>query len=323
MEKKIYYPVYKSVSWKINKEKYCLKCINDPDDTRGFYSATSQLYMSLIRLLRNGVTAIDVDMSDSYRIYKENSTRDLYKVVFKKNESILNTSKNTRLLRKLLLYEGYFHHDHYRDFDYSTLNIVTRAFFSPSEQVKKKEQEIINKYKINPAKTVAVYYRGTDKGIEVKLASPEVFIELARKLLKKNPGFKVLIQTDQSQVANMFADAFKDRCIFLEELPTVSGVVAFHHSAIQNIGKQQHVITLDAVVRILSRCRYVINCTGNVAVFIALYRGNTKNLFQFDMNGELIVPDNWHKIIGLIGRNIHKRSPGLFRLLKPYFPDKK
>jgi len=316
--------VYESVSWEIGNGRYHLKCINEPNSTRGFYACTSQLYMSLIRLLKNGVTSIDIDMSETYRIYKKDQKYDVYRDVFKKDESILKKSKYAHRLSRLPLYEGYFHHDHYKDFDYSALNIVTRSFFSPSDQVEKREQEIIKKYKINPAKTIAVFYRGTDKSTEVKLASQESFVDFARKFLKKNRGFKILLQTDQDQVADTFTKTFKGSCVVLKELPMAAGVIAVHHSLIPDLEKYQHVITLDAIVRILSRCKYVINSTGNVACFIALYRGNTKKLFQFDSNGELIFPSfNWYKAAGLVGQYIRTRSPRLFRFLKPYFPDKK
>jgi hypothetical protein len=34
-----------------------------------------------------------------------------------------------------------------------------------------------------------------------------------------------------------------------------------------------------------------VTTSGNVGAWIAIYRGNTDNLYQFDSNGDLIEPD--------------------------------
>ncbi len=45
-----------------------------------------------------------------------------------------------------------------------------------------------------------------------------------------------------------------------------------------------------AAAIILSRCAYVITHTGNVGAWIAIYRGTSKNLYQFDANAQLQMP---------------------------------
>ena len=41
----------------------------------------------------------------------------------------------------------------------------------------------------------------------------------------------------------------------------------------------------------LEQCKYIVNHTGNGGLFVRLYRGNNKGIYQFDENGRLaLVP---------------------------------
>ena len=45
---------------------------------------------------------------------------------------------------------------------------------------------------------------------------------------------------------------------------------------------------VDAAFRCVSQCKYIVNHTGNGGLFVRLYRGNNKGIYQFDENGRLI-----------------------------------
>ena len=43
----------------------------------------------------------------------------------------------------------------------------------------------------------------------------------------------------------------------------------------------------DAAIRLISSVNYIITHTGNGALFTILYRGNVKNVYQFNEMGKL------------------------------------
>ena len=55
----------------------------------------------------------------------------------------------------------------------------------------------------------------------------------------------------------------------------------------KNGDPKDHQLWFDAALRIVSECGYLVNHTGNCALWANLYRGNTKNVFQFDQFGRL------------------------------------
>jgi hypothetical protein len=127
------------------------------------------------------------------------------------------------------------------------------------------------KYKIVPGNCLGVYYRGTDKYTETELPDPNLYIKAAHKLNYDS----ILIQTDQQQVLNLFIDNFKNKCIIIEEIPTVSNNIGCHHQ--QKDNKLQTAIELNSVLRIISECKEVlVNPNSSVSQFIVNLRNKTR-----------------------------------------------
>lgn len=49
-------------------------------------------------------------------------------------------------------------------------------------------------------------------------------------------------------------------------------------------------LNFDAAIRLISQSKILINHTGNVAFFLALYRGCADDMYQFDRAGKLVEP---------------------------------
>lgn len=183
------------------------------------------------------------------------------------------------------------HHGVYRNYDFDSYNSFIQRYFNLNESILEIQSRLIRKYGINLEKTVAVCYRGTDKFVEVKLSDPRNYVACAENLLRQIPGARILIQTDQKQVRDLFTGYFGDNCFYLEEMPVNEGNVAVH-----NILKQLQISAFDfgkmvlATTYLLSRCRVVVNHTGNVAAWICLFRGNAESIVQFDKEGYPILP---------------------------------
>jgi hypothetical protein len=135
---------------------------------------------------------------------------------------------------------------------------------------------------------ISVLYRGTDKSTELVLAHPQDYLIVTQKLLKENPDFKVLLQTDQTQVIQMFVEALGDKVVFFEETPSTTS-----NSVIWNLMEKNGADSIewsqwfDAALRCVSDCRYMVNHTGNVAFFANLYRGSLDGVYQFNEVGTI------------------------------------
>jgi len=165
-----------------------------------------------------------------------------------------------------------------------------QRYFTPSPHVQAIEAHLIQKYDIDLARTIAVIYRGTDKGIEVRLASPGAYLAQAQKLLRQHPGYRVLIQTDELAVRTMFTQALGPACFFIAEMPVSGGGAVVHDLDDQalSMDRSEFGCTLIAVTHLLSQCALIVNHTGNMALWICLYRGHSKGLVQFDEAGSLV-----------------------------------
>lgn len=177
----------------------------------------------------------------------------------------------------------------YRDLDFRQLNNLYSHHFCMSDEQQKYYDELVNKYKLDYENLIGVWYRGTDKGTELTLADPLEYVRLSEQILSQNSKLKILIQSDQQQVVELFKTTFKDRCFSFEEMPTTTGTKGYH-KIIKNEDKVQFMKTLDICTRILSKCNFLINHTGNGGFVAQVHRNHKNNMWQFDRAGTLIGP---------------------------------
>src|SRR5208282_1292466 len=191
-----------------------------------------------------------------------------------------NTKADTRQLSHLppIDSEGV-----YSALSFDRLTPYMQNYFVPSNAVRKKQEELVSKYNIDYEKTVALWYRGTDKWIQLSPIPPRYYLLETLRLLANDPDLRVLVQTDQEQVRDMCMSNFEKRAFYFDELPVTSSVIGVHHIPAESRGVSnfQFGITLLAVANIIARCRYVVMSTGNLGLWACLYRGTAKNTAQF------------------------------------------
>lgn len=172
------------------------------------------------------------------------------------------------------------------------LSPFIQHWFTPSSEVQILSKLFESKYHLVSNKTIAVVYRGTDKHTEVQLSSVHNYIKLTRQLLAKYSDHRVLIQTDQLQVRDLFLSEFGERCFSFQEMPVSAGNSAVHSLSEVELGmsKLEFSKTFLAVSLLLSKCHLLVNHTGNTGLWLCLYRGSTKNMYQFDENAHCSDP---------------------------------
>lgn len=256
-------------------ELYCLwNC--------GYYSNEFQVFNSLLVLLSHGIIPERIDYSLGYRHYKKEPEKDIYSDFHDINDLVdLDLYFNIELPNSNIFQPNLY--------DFNIYNKIKNRFFGPSKTILDRIEILRTKYNLDPDKMISVLYRGTDKGTELKLASPQSYLDVTKQLLEKNPDFKILLQTDQTQVVEYFVSELGDKVVFFEETPnTRTGEVI--NSILERMGNVDMIDWMqwfDAALRCVSQCKYIVNHTGNVAFFANLYRGSLDGVYQFNENGVL------------------------------------
>jgi hypothetical protein len=170
----------------------------------------------------------------------------------------------------------------YRDLRFDKLTPYIENYFAPSEIARKKLNELVHKYEIDFDNTIGLCYRGTDKFTELVPIPPRYYVAEVLRLIRKNPRLRVLLQTDQEQVRDIFVRELGEHVFYLSELPVTKSLIAIHDISREDrgISNFEFGITLLAVVNIFAKCRYLVTYTGNVSLWICLYRGTARNTCQ-------------------------------------------
>lgn len=174
------------------------------------------------------------------------------------------------------------HHSDYTTLPLKRVRQHMARYFYPGDEVKRIEAELVAKYAIKPSRTITVCYRGTDKGTEIAIADPEVYLEKTRALLKRHPRSRVLVQTDQSQVRDFLMNNLGDCAFYIDEMPVTETSTAIH----QVINQHQQVSfgqTLLAAVLIMASTKHLVTHTGNMALWTVLYRGHVRGVTQLGL----------------------------------------
>jgi len=246
----------------------------------GFYSNQTQAFLSTLILLSHGILPDKIDYSMGFKRFKSDPERDIFPDFYRINPDQEVTPKNIILPDE--------NRKQFEIYDFEYYNQVVKRFFNPSGVVTDRWQMLTEKYDIDPEKTVSVLYRGTDKCTEVRLASPEAYLDAVKQILDQTPANRVLVQTDQTQVLDYFKSELGNMVVSFSETPSTSGKDAMN-TVMENEGKDtmDWMQWFDAALRCVAECAYVVNHTGNCGLWMNLYRGNVDNVFQFNEAGQL------------------------------------
>ncbi len=246
----------------------------------GFYSNQTQAFLSTLILLSHGILPDKIDYSMGFKRFKSDPERDIFPDFYRINPDQEVTPKNIILPDE--------NRKQFEIYDFEYYNQVVKRFFNPSGVVTDRWQMLTEKYDIDPEKTVSVLYRGTDKCTEVRLASPEAYLDAVKQILDQTPANRVLVQTDQTQVLDYFKSELGNMVVSFSETPSTSGNDAMN-TVMENEGKDtmDWMQWFDAALRCVAECAYVVNHTGNCGLWMNLYRGNVNNVFQFNEAGQL------------------------------------
>lgn len=232
----------------------------------GFFSCyTIRLQNILSFFNKNKKCPEKVDSSNQFLDYKVNKTKDYTHEYIKLNESLhIEYSCDIKLTNK----DGDEQFSNYTDLNLQEIRPFIDKFFSPSDTILKIVFDMEKRYSLDYKNLAVFYYRGTDKNIETNLCEYETFIEKAKQVRRDNIHIKFLIVSDEIALINLFRDTFEDVIVFNELLNNMSR--SFIHSQI-----------MLASVLIMSKAEHIICTSGNVSLWIILFRGRNGNIYQY------------------------------------------
>jgi hypothetical protein len=173
----------------------------------------------------------------------------------------------------------------YKTIDYNIHNLFIKKYFTPTDEVNgiitKIENDYINKY--DYSNLCVLFYRGNDKQRETNICSYEDIVLKAKELQTTNPHIVFLIQSDELEFIQKMSSELPNSFYFGEELSNPISVDRATNN-VDVFSKMHNYIygkNFIAITVVMSRCKYIICTSGNCSCWIAYFRGNAENVFQY------------------------------------------
>jgi len=242
----------------------------------GFFSCCSVKLDKIVEFINSNKRLPDnVDSSEQFRMYKNGPNKDITFDYFEHYENVPDVN-----IIHPIKYGASDQFKNYANLDYKCITPLIKKYFSPSDKLSIIINNIEKKYNIVFANTVAVYYRGTDKITETKLASFDEFYNQIIKIVNINKDINILLQTDCAQFIDYINNKNFKNVVIIDENKTSYGNRGIHIEQSYSTNYQDMFYFLSTIV-ILSKCKYIICSTGNCSIWTMLYRGNNENIIQY------------------------------------------
>jgi len=250
--------------------------INHPG-YHGFFSYCSvSLLQILIYFNKNKYFPNNIDMSKIFTFFKKNENYDISKIFFKKMNNNLNLDINN-----INIVDQF---DDYSSINFVYYNQIIHKYFTLSDEINNIILNIENKYNINYDNICCVFLRGNDKITETIIPDYNEIYNKLNNIFPDKENINFLLQSDETEFFTFFKLKLKNITIFNDEIKHINK----QKTSINHITDYDNKIILIknflAIVKIMSKCKYVICNSGNISLWITLFRNNNDNVFQF-LNG--------------------------------------
>lgn len=256
----------------------------------GFFSCCTIRLRSIVNYYNQHHIMPIVDSSIQWHVYKDNPNEDITSKLFSNNNHDFATNQALCLFNDYSLDQKdmgvWLQYEKYSDINYQHSQILINKYFAPSTEVLSIRHSLYRKYRINPRQTIGICYRGTDKRTETTVPSYESILETILLLKDKNPNHTLLVQTDEQEFLSFLNNNQISFVKFDETHQIPSNSYAVHHYLTPG-SKTIYAQNFLATILILSDCSHLITNSGNVGLWLCLYRNNCKNVVQF-LNNEWI-----------------------------------
>ena len=240
----------------------------------GFFSYCSVRLTEILQYTNtNKAIPIFVDSSAQFDLYRpEDVEGDVTYHFFTSNDMKIPYTEKIRQC-----YDNQF--KRYKELMFDQITPFISKYFSVTPEILEIANSLIRKYKLTPPNTIAVYYRGTDKGTETSLGS---FSDFKIKVQKVRTTEKVIVQTDSAEFLEAMVEG--EDFLRIEENSVTHGEKGIHLQNTPTVNYEAIKYFL-ATVLIMARCKSIICSSGNCSLWLMYYRGHAKNVWQ-NLNNE-------------------------------------
>jgi hypothetical protein len=251
----------------------------------GFYSNCTVRLSAIIKYFNENKKLPElVDCSEMFYFYKSPSNLhdDISGEYFKKNDSfVLNYDHEIKIRNDDI-------EDQFSDYNtllYDDISFFVKTYFSLTQNIKDIVELLEKKYTIDYENTCVLFYRGNDKCVETNICSYEEIIEKGKNVQRKNPNVKFLIQSDETDFIEKMSNEFSNSFYFNEEIRHIPKISSVFHGYMVDCEKNEDNFHYSkyflAIVFIMSKCKNIICTSGNISMWISLFRGNAYGIYQY------------------------------------------
>jgi len=253
-----------------------------------FANCLQKLYKIISYSEKNGKYPKEIDTFLHFKKYNpEFGIHDITFDFFKNPKEIENLKFN----KKEPIKEKWGKNIKYRTLNFkkgSGLPGVLDKFFTPSDSIIQLCNEIMHNYGIDfseftEKRYCGVYYRGTDKGKETKLAPYGEYTKKMDNIKEDCPEIVFILQTDDGrflEYAVKHCETKGYEFIVFRENETINTDKGYHKSVSTEQNYQQIRICF-AIFLILARCKHMVCCNNAGSLWMVLCRRKTKHVHQW------------------------------------------
>ena len=218
-----------------------------------------------------------VDSSKQFELYKIDKNVDVTYDYFENTNNLSDYEFNEC---SKIDYKHTHQFINYLNLDFTNICPIVKKYFSPSERINDIIKYMKQKYNLEYDNICVLFYRGNDKIKETKICDYHDYMEYANLIVNKNPNIKFLVQSDETEFIELMTKTYPNNSFyFKDEIRHINKC----NSSVDIVMRDKNDVFSKyylAITIIMSKCEYIICGSGNCSIWIMLYRGNSKNVYQ-------------------------------------------
>jgi hypothetical protein len=248
----------------------------------GFYSNCSVILNEIISFynMHNKLPSA-LDTTDCFAYYKKPD--DMYDVF--KDYFVINDIQDLPLTKHINFHHSY-QFDVFKNIQHiDSITLVAEAYFKPTQEILDYVESFTREYSIDYDNTCVLFYRGNDKVTETRVGDYSDFVERALQMYQTNPKFKFLIQSDETDFIEFCCNRLPNCVVFYDKIRHIKRDTT---KQVDHLGYDNNLYAkyFLAIMIIMAKCRTTIFNSGNISLWIYLFRqmynkSNANNVQQF------------------------------------------
>jgi len=236
----------------------------------GFFSCCSMRLEKIVEYYNQYVQLPNsIDSSQQFLLYRPSVCEDYFLTV------------PTVRINQRTAFENWYQFMNYTILQFSSLLPFVRKYFQPTPAIEAIVSTMEKKYTLDYKNLCVLFFRGNDKATETQLPSYNDYIVRGKAIQQANPKIRFIVQSDELEFVAAMKQAFGSSIVvFTDEARMISK----ESTSVDIVFKKENHLYSKyflAIVLILSKCRLIVCNSGNISLWIVLYRGSVEGVQQY------------------------------------------